>query len=91
MAYSKTYTHEDKEAFFKKDLLIVKQTCLNAIASIHHGEHGTAPESLIKEAESLLSFFYPNGTAYHCEDMACQICNKDAVPFADSKVFKKNE
>lgn len=75
------YEHSEIKAFWEKDLLIVKQVCMNAIASIHQGDSTTTPETLVKEAGQLLPFFYPKGTEYSCGDKNCIKCFPDITPF----------
>lgn len=84
MAYTTTkpkYTHEDLKAFWDKDLLIVKQVCLNAVAGINQGNKEITSEQMKEKMEELLKWFYPNGTAYNCGDSSCLKCNPNATPF----------
>ena len=74
MPYKKaTYSHKEIEGFFYRDLLIVKQVCMNAIASIHQGKE-TSTSQMINETTELLKWFYPNGTKYDCGNRYCEIC-----------------
>ena len=74
-----TYTHQDIEAFHNKDLLIVKQVCINAIASIHQSDKAFSIDNMTSEAEQLLSWFYPQGTKYDCGNSYCEICHSELV------------
>lgn len=75
------YSHSDKKAFWLKDVLATKQVCLSTVSRLYSGEEPTK-ESIIKKAEELLEWFYPNGTQYKCEDTSCKECyGEDAVPF----------